>query len=255
MTFLVFLYGIVIGSFLNVCIYRIPAEKSIVRPPSACGNCNTTLKWKDLIPVVSYLSVAGKCRYCREKISLRYPLIEILTGVLITGLFFKYGLTYEFFKFAILVLVLIVIAFIDYDTTDVYSITTIPIIITGILLILLENLGISVTITEYIKNVALGLSGGLVAAAVIAFICYAIGGMGEGDIEIAAMIGVFIGLKMTIFFILLSFIIGGIYGVILIITKLKSKNDYIAFGPSLAMAAYVTILLGNEFISKNFLPF
>lgn len=253
MIFVVFLYGIIIGSFLNVCIYRIPAEKSIVRPASACGSCEKTLAWKDLIPIFSYLSLKGRCRYCNEKVSFRYPFVEFLTGILLVFLYVKYGLTYQFFKFSIMTIVLIVIALIDFDTTDVYTVTTIPFIILGIIFILVENIGIVTVFTEYIKNVAWGLSGGFLGALVIGAICYLTGGMGEGDIEIAALIGVFIGLKLTIFMILLSFIIGGLFGGILILSKKKSRTDYIAFGPSLAMGAYLAIILGMDFVSKYFI--
>lgn len=255
MAFIVFIYGIVIGSFLNVCIYRIPAEKSIVRPASACGSCERTLSWKDLVPILSYMFLKGKCRYCGEKVSMRYPLVEFLTGISLVVLYLRYGLSYSFFKFAILTIVLIVIALIDFDTTDVYSVTTIPFIVLVIVFILMENVGVSTGITEYIKNVFLGASGGIFGALVIGAICYFTGGMGEGDIEIAALIGLFIGFKLTIFMILLSFIIGGLFGGFLILSKKKSKSDYIAFGPSLAMAAYATIIFGTEFVSKYLLNF
>ncbi|MFR5265589.1 prepilin peptidase [Clostridium sp.] len=255
MTFIVFIYGIVIGSFLNVCIYRIPAERSIVRPASSCGSCGTTLKWKDLIPIFSYLSLGGKCRYCKEKVSMRYPLVEFMTGALVTLLYLRYGLTYSFFKFSLLTIVLIVIALIDFDTTDVYSMTTIPFIFLMIVFILVENRGISVGLLEYIKNVIRGCSGGIVGTLVIGVICYLTGAMGEGDIEIATLIGLVIGFKLTIFMILASFIIGGIYGGALIISKKKSRNDYIAFGPSLAMAAYLSMIIGNNIISKYLLNF
>ncbi|WP_346929784.1 prepilin peptidase, partial [Clostridium sp.] len=141
MSFIVFLYGIVIGSFLNVCIYRIPNNQSLISPPSHCGNCDTRLKWKDLIPIGSYLWLKGKCRYCNSKISMRYPLVEGLTGILLVGIYLRYGLGLNFFKYSLLTLFLIVIALIDYDTTDVYSSVVYSGMAVGIIFIIIEAVG------------------------------------------------------------------------------------------------------------------
>lgn len=251
----IFLFAITIGSFLNVCIYRIPAEKSIISPPSSCGSCGHELSWKDLFPILSYVFLGGKCRYCKAKVSMRYPFVELLTGLLICTLYLKYGLGISFFKYSILTLFMIVIALIDFDTTDVYSVTTIPIIVIGILFVLFESYSSGIGVIDYIKNVGLGLLGGVICAVVIGLICYLTGAMGEGDIEIAVAGGIFIGWKLSIFMILFSFIIGGILGITLIALKKKKRTDYIAFGPSIAISIYLVSLVGLEFISEYIYKF
>ncbi len=224
MGFIVFLYGVVIGSFLNVCIYRIPNNQSLISPPSHCGNCDTRLKWKDLIPIVSYLWLKGKCRYCESKISMRYPLVEGLTGILLVGIYLRYG-----------------IALIDYDTTDVYSSVVYSGMAVGITFILIETVAYSHSITNYII-------GGLIGLGVIGLIYVLTGGMGVGDIEIAVLCGLFLGWKLEIYFLLISFIIGGTIAVMLIASKKKSKDEYIPLGPSLAMGAYIVLIIGEQYI-------
>ena len=122
---LIVILGLVIGSFLNVCIYRIPNEQSIAFPPSHCTNCNHKLSPLDLIPVLSYISIRAKCRYCKEKISARYPLIEILNALLYLIIYLKFGLVLITLKYCILASILIVIGMIDYDTQFVFTGTTI----------------------------------------------------------------------------------------------------------------------------------
>ena len=110
----VFLFGLIIGSFINVCIYRIPSGKSIVSPPSACTSCGKRLTALDLVPVLSYVFLRGRCRHCGASISPRYPLIELLTAIVYIAIFIKYGLTIPFFAFAILMAILIAVFFIDF---------------------------------------------------------------------------------------------------------------------------------------------
>ena len=243
MKLIIFIYGIVIGSFLNVCIYRIPKGESIVLPPSHCGNCNHRLGWLDLMPILSYLSLKGKCRYCGQKISLRYPGVELLTGLLLVGIYMRYGLGFNFFKYGILTLFLIVIALIDFDTTDVYSCVVYPGIAIGVMFIILEKVIYSAGMGNYIAGAAIGFL-------IIGGIYLLTGGFGAGDIEIAVLCGVFLGWKLEIYFILLSFILGGIVGVTLIIMKKKSKTDYMPLGPSLAMGAYLVMIMGEELILR-----
>ena len=241
MVFIVFLYGIVIGSFLNVCIYRIPNNQSLISPPSHCGNCNTRLKWKDLVPIGSYLYLKGRCRYCHSKISIRYPLVEGLTGILLVGIYLRYGIGVSFFKYSLLTLSLIVIALIDYDTTDVYSSVVYSGMVVGIVFIIIEATIYSHSISNYII-------GGLIGLGVIGLIYLLTGGMGIGDIEIAVLCGLFLGWKLEIYFLLISFVIGGAIAVTLIALKKKSKDEYIPLGPSLAIGAYIVLIIGKEYI-------
>ena len=113
MFLIVFFYGIIFGSFLNVCIYRIPREESIAFPSSHCTSCGTSLKWYDNIPLFSYISLGGKCRYCKAKISLQYPIVEALNGLIYLILYFTYGLTLDFLFYGFICSTLIVVTFID----------------------------------------------------------------------------------------------------------------------------------------------
>lgn len=237
----VFLVGLFIGSFLNVCIYRIPRGESIAFPPSHCTCCNTRLNFFDLFPVLSYLFLKGKCRYCGEKISPRYAIFELLTAVMFLAIYLTFGLTITTLKYLILVSFLIVIGMIDYDTTDVYSITTYSGIAVGVIFIFI-NYFMGLQVKPYIY-------GGILAGATIALIIIFTGGMGWGDFEIALMCGLYLGFEKSIVLLFSSFIIGGVVGAFLILTKKKTKNDYIPFGPSIASAALFTLLFGERIIS------
>lgn len=239
----IFILGLLIGSFLNVCIYRIPKGESVVLPPSHCTNCGNEIKWYDLVPVISYIFLRGKCRYCKEEISLRYPFIELITGVIFLALYIEYGLSFTFLKYIILVVFLIVIGMIDFDTTDVYFSTTISGSVTGAILVMVgffySHGSFSADIVPYILGAAVG--GGT-----IAIIILITGGMGWGDAEICLLCGIFLGFKYTLVMLFLAFIIGAVIGIILVITKRKSRKDYIPFGPFIALAGIISILFGEK---------
>jgi len=237
-SFIIFILGIVIGSFLNVCIYRIPREESIAYPPSHCTNCNNVIKWYDLIPVISYIFLKGKCRFCKEKVSIRYPIIELITGVIFMTLYIEYGISFNFGKYALFSCFLIVIGMIDFDTTDVYLKTTLPGIICGVIFMIL-GWSLSYGLTTYIYGVVLG--GGLISLIIVLT-----GGMGWGDAEICVLCGLFLGLKLTVVMLFLSFVLGGLIGLILIITKKKSRKDYIPFGPYIAIASIMVMYFGER---------
>ncbi|MDP4143036.1 MAG: prepilin peptidase [Bacillota bacterium] len=239
--------GLLIGSFLNVCIFRIPKEQSISYPPSHCMKCGNRIKPYDLIPVVSYIFLKGKCRYCGEKISMRYPLVELTTGLLYLAVYINYGLTLNFIKYIVLISILIVIGMIDFDTTDVYSSTTKTGIIFAIIFIIIDYLltyNFQAAIVNYILGGVLG--GGLIFLIILATRGK---GMGEGDAEICLLCGLFLGLKMTGVMLMLSFILGGVIGIILLITKKKSRKDYIPFGPFIALGCILTIFFGQGILN------
>jgi len=230
--------GLLIGSFLNVCIYRIPKEQSIAFPPSHCMSCGNKIRWYDLIPVISYVFLKGKCRYCKEKVSIRYPIIELITGVVFTALYIEYGIGFTFGKYALFSCFLIVIGMIDFDTTDVYLKTTLPGIVCGVILMVI-GWTLSFGFTTYIYGAILG--GGL-----ISLIILITGGMGWGDAEICLLCGLFLGLKLTAVMLFLSFVLGGLIGILLILTKKKSRKDYIPFGPYIAMSAIMVMYVGEK---------
>ncbi|WP_291572448.1 prepilin peptidase [Clostridium sp. UBA4548] len=239
---LVIAYGLVIGSFLNVCVYRIPLSQSIVYPPSNCTNCNSKLKWNDLIPVFSYIFLRGKCRYCGSKISIRYPIQELLTAIIFLATYLHYGLSLYFIKFVILFCFLIVISNIDIKFQDVYIVTTIPGIVIGTIFAVVE---------KYLYSASLGnyLLGAIIAGGIISIVVYSTGAMGKGDIEIALLCGIFLGWKYSLIMIVLSFVSGGIIGVMLIVFKIKGRKDYIAFGPYLALGTLLVIFFGNNILN------
>jgi len=248
MVIIIFFFGLFIGSFLNVCISRIPSGESIAYPPSHCSNCKVRLKPLDLIPIFSYGFLKGRCRYCKNKISLEYPLVELITGFLFALLYLKFGLSFNLIKYLIFTSLVIVIGIIDFKTQDVYLSTTITGGIFGVLIILIEKL-------LYNHSIIDNLLGALIPAAVISLIVFTTKGMGEGDIEIAALCGLFLGFRLSILMILLSFVLGGLVGGLLIVFKIKDKKDYIAFGPYIAMSAFLSIIWGNDIILWYFLLF
>lgn len=236
----IFIIGLLIGSFLNVCIYRIPKGESIVFPPSHCTNCNTRLKFLDLFPVLSYVFLKGKCRYCGEKISPRYAIIEMLTGLLFLGTFLCFGLNIQTLKYIILISFMIVIGMIDFDTTDVYSVTTYSGIAIGIIFIVISYFTTGSVYTY--------LYGGLLAGGIIALIIVLTNGMGWGDFEICLMSGLYLGFANSIVMLLAAFILGGIIGAFLIISKRKTKKDYIPFGPYIVLGTVISLFFGNKII-------
>lgn len=243
MIILVFILGLLIGSFLNVCIYRIPKGESIAFPPSHCGNCGKRLTPLELIPVISYILLGGRCKKCSQRISVQYPLIELVTATIFALLYYRFGYSFELVKYCIFTAFIIVISVIDLKTQDVYSITTYSGIAAGVVIIFLEKFLLGSEILTY-------FIGMLIGGGIIGLIVYATGGMGEGDIEIAALCGIFLGWKGILITLFFSFIIGGSFGVFLIVFRLKDRKDYIAFGPYLALGAIICI-----FFQQNILQY
>ncbi|MGL4572207.1 MAG: prepilin peptidase [Clostridium sp.] len=239
----IFSLGAIIGSFLNVCIFRIPKEESIAFPPSHCGNCNTKLKGKDLVPVLSYILLKGRCRYCKDKVSIQYPIIEGFTGILFMILYLKYGLTLALLSYISLTSILIVIGIIDYKTQYVYTSNIITGIIFGIIFVALSFiLGERVDLI----NVALGA---FIPALILAVIVWTTNAMGWGDVEIIFMTGIFLGLKLNLLNLFISIVLGGSYAIYLMLCRKKSGKEEMAFGPYIAVATYITILFGEQILN------
>lgn len=237
----IFVMGLIMGSFLNVCICRIPEGQSISYPPSHCSNCNTRLKPWDLVPVLSYVFLRGKCRYCKSKVSIQYPAMEVLTGIVYLLIYMRYGLTSYTLRYIILASFLIVIAMIDFKTTDIYDATVIiPAVI-----------GIGFMVYDYLNhfNVSSRIFGVILALFIIGAIILITKAMGTGDLEVYMLIALYVGFKGTIFVILTSIIIGGIVGLILIATKKKTKKDFIPFGPYIVIAGIIFMIYGNQILN------
>jgi leader peptidase (prepilin peptidase)/N-methyltransferase len=241
-TYIFFLtFGLIIGSFLNVCIYRLPQNQSIITPPSHCPQCQQRLQLWDLIPSLSWLWLRGKCRYCRAPISGRYAFVELLTGILFLVCFIIVGWSLELIKALILTSFLIVITFIDIDHQLILD------------KILIWMAGIGVAINVFIGPPVPGILNMLLAAAVGGGVLLLIavltrGGMGGGDVKFMAVLGLWLGWPYVLSTMLLSFVIGGIMGVLLLLFKLKGRKDFIPFGPFIAVAAYITFLYGTDIL-------
>ena len=238
---LIVLLGLIIWSFLNVCIYRIVREESISFPQSHCTSCGYSLKPKDLVPVFSYIYLEGRCRCCKEKISIKYPLVEILNSCLYVLIYLRFGFTLDLFKFCMFASLLIVIAFIDFETKYIYNSTVIFGVISGIVfnaLIWIKNKYIP---WNYIVGAFIGFG-------IIYLIVILTDAMGEGDIDIALICGLFLGIKGVIVTLFIAIILGGIVGSIILILKLKDRKAEIAFGPYLAIGGIISCLYGNYLI-------
>ena len=234
------LYGLCIGSFLNVLIYRIPNNLNFAKGRSMCPNCNHTLGVFDLCPVFSYAFLGGKCRYCKTKISIRYALIEILTAVLFVLVFVVNSFNLLSIIYCLIVCVLIVIGFIDYDTMDIYD-ASIYILLVFVLLSMFFSSDL--LIQDHLI--------GAVIISVPMFILSKMipGAFGFGDVELMCVLGLFLGWQNTLLLFFISLLLGSIFGVI-ITKKIKSGEDkHFAFGPYICIAAFVTMLYGDLIIS------
>lgn len=239
----IFFFGSIIGSFLNVCIYRIPEEKSIAFPPSSCGSCNTRLKPVDLVPIFSYLFLKGKCRYCSEKVSIQYPIVEAITGLLFVFVFLKFGFTLDSIKYMVLTPLLIVIGMIDFKTEYIYTGTVVFGTVSGIIFIVIEYfMGGQISPINYIL-------GALSAASILAVIVFITGAMGWGDVELIFFVGLFLGIKLNLLNVFLSIVIGGLIAIVLMLTKKKSGKDSMAFGPYIAISTYIVFLFGSDILN------
>lgn len=242
LSFFAFILGASVGSFLNVCIFRMPAETSIIKPGSRCPHCLKPLRFYDNIPLISFILLRGQCRNCGEKISWRYPLVELLTAVLAVMLILKYGLTLNFFIFFVYISVLIVITFIDLDHQIIPDILTLP----GIPLFFLAAVfGVGVPWKDALLGLLIG-GGVLLAIALVYELITKREGMGGGDIKLLAMIGGFLGWKSLLFILLFSSLFGAVVGLTLIVIKKQDMKYAVPFGPFLAAAVVAYIFWGES---------
>lgn len=230
--------GLLFGSFTNVMIARIPAGESIVTPPSHCPQCGHRLNALDLVPVLGWLFLQGKCRYCRRPISCRYPLVEILTAALFAGVYWRWGVSWETLAGWILVIILVSTAFIDLDEGIIPDVITIPAVAIG--------LAISFSTIGFFPASwgALAFSGVLFLVAILSN-----GGMGGGDVKLAAVIGVFAGIPGAIITLLLASFLGAIFGITLMALGKAGRKTPVKFGPFLAIGAYTAYLFSNQIVA------
>jgi leader peptidase (prepilin peptidase)/N-methyltransferase len=233
---IIFLLGSIVGSFLNVLIYRIPRGESIVYPPSHCPQCGVRLKIYDNIPVLSYLLLKGRCRECGGKISPRYPIVEFLTGSIFLLLFLKEGLSLKYFSQILFVSILITLSFIDLDHYRLPDLLTIPGMFMG--LIFSFFLG-------FFRSSLVGVSAGVLTGIILSYFGEKIfkrEAFGGGDLKLLAMIGAFQGPRGVFISLFIGSLVGSITGIFM-------KKREIPFGPFLGIGAVVDIFTGSLIIS------
>lgn len=233
----VFLYGIVIGSFLNVIIYRVPKKENIATTRSHCMNCGYQLKWYDLLPLFSYAALGGRCRKCKAKISVQYPLIEGLNGMLYLVVFARYGLSIDSLLYCLLFSALLALSVIDFRTYEIHQ---------GFDYFIL-TLGLIRVVTDLSNWLDYAI--GLVAVSAVLFLIFQLtrgAAIGGGDVTLMAATGLLLGWKRN----LLAFVLGCILGSVihLIRMKISKEGRVLAMGPYLSMGAALAALWGNEMI-------
>jgi leader peptidase (prepilin peptidase)/N-methyltransferase len=237
-----FLVGLTVGSFLNVVIYRLPREMSLVRPNSRCPKCSAPVRWWMNIPVLSFVFLRGKCAACRAPISWRYPLVEISTGILFTvGCYYATGWI-ELPFFAYFLSALIVCTLIDFEHWIIPDAVTLPGIIVGLL-------GAWLIPTQSLAMHTLGavIGGGMLFGLAIAYEKYAKQeGLGGGDVKFLAMAGAFLGVEGVLITVILAAFSGSLFGVSLIVLRGKGGKTAIPFGPFLSAGALAAFLFGER---------
>ena len=241
-----FCFGSIIGSFLNVCIYRIPQDKSIVTPSSHCPRCKTPIRFYDNIPIVSFICLRGRCRGCQAPISLRYPLVEFLMGLFSVILLLRYGISPLYLIYFAFFASLTLVSFIDLSHRIIPDVISLPGIIIGVVISFIHP---QLAITNSLIGALLG-GGSLYVVASVYHLVTKREGMGGGDIKLLAMIGAFIGWKGVLFTILCSSFIGSVVGVALMLMFSQADSKYaVPFGPFLSLGAIMYVLWGEFLIN------
>jgi leader peptidase (prepilin peptidase)/N-methyltransferase len=246
--FFIFIFGLCIGSFLNVCIYRLPMSKSIVKPRSMCFNCGSSIAAYDNIPLFSYLWLKGRCRHCRTKISLRYPMVELLAGLIALGTYLKFGLNIESLIYYLFFTALVIVTFIDLDHRIIPDVITLP----GIPICFLASFALTtVTYLESLVGILVG-GGSLFLVAWSYNLITKKEGMGGGDIKLLAMMGAIIGWKGVLFTIFVASLSGTLAGFAVILQSRKGLKLAVPFGPFLSIGCITYIFFGSPLISWYF---
>lgn len=256
-----FIFGSIAGSFLNVCIHRMPLGESVVWPSSHCPKCNRRIPAYDNIPFLSYLILGGKCRFCKQKIPLRYPLVELLTAIMFVLLFNRYRLSYEFFFYMVLLCGLIVATFVDIRHRIIPDEISIGGIIIGFILSAIKGFNLK-PLTFNSKPMFNSLWGIIIGAGIIYLTSFLFDliyfkllkrppiqgetqSMGLGDVTLLAMIGAFLGWQKA----LLTFFIAPFFGIIIGIINLLIRKDHtLPYGPFLSLAAILSIFWADKII-------
>ena len=250
---MVFIFGAIVGSFLNVCIYRLPKGQSIVTPGSHCPKCNKPISWYDNIPVLSYLVLKGRCRSCKTPINPGYIIVEVITAALAVALFTAFGPGPKFTAYSILSAGLIVATFVDLEIREIPDEVSLGGLAAGLIFVSIFP-GISGTALWYKAFLwsALGALAGGGSIYLMGFfgeMVFKKEAMGGGDVKLMAMIGAFLGWKLA----LLAFFIAPLFGsVVGLILKARDGRDVIPYGPYLSLAAVIAVFWGNNILGIFF---
>ena len=250
MIIVVTIFGFIIGSFLNVCIVRLPKEESIIYPASHCISCKHELKLLDLIPVFSFIFLKGRCRYCNKEISKRYILVELLTGIIAGFTFFMYGFSIDFFRFFAMSAILIVVSLIDLE----YKIIPDELILVGIFI------GIILTIYNlFLGGVYKTWYSPLIGGVLVSSILYIFSKIGQkiyktedviglGDVKLFIALGMILGCEKVVIAFLVSVFLGGFYGIITILIDKSNLKRLLPFAPFISLGSIVAVYFGNNLV-------
>ena len=243
----VFVFGACVGSFLNVCICRLPLNESVVSPPSHCRACKALLPWHDNLPLLGYLMRRGRCGSCGEQFSIRYFMVELLTGLLAVALTWQFGpslTTLGYFAFAA---ALVVITFIDLDHQIIPDVISLPGVLAGLLFSLLSPLP---TLTLWTSFIGALVGGGILLAVALGYqLLTGREGMGGGDVKLLAMIGAFLGWRAIPFTIFIASFFGSLVGVTAMIRSRADSKLALPFGPFLSFGALSYLFIGEQLIA------
>lgn len=249
LSIVIFIFGSIVGSFLNVCIYRLPRGESIISPPSYCPHCQKSIPYFYNIPLVSYIYLKGHCHFCKEKISFRYFAVELISALTFVFLFNYFGLGLMFVIMSLLLAGLIVASSIDFEHGLIPDVITLPGLGIGMIIsfVFPQIQGAGAHLLA-LKKSALGIlvgGGTIYALGVIGKAIFRKESMGGGDVKLMAMIGAFLGWEKVLVTFFVAPLFGSIVGVVL---KIKEKKEHIPYGPHLSLAALISILWGNKII-------
>lgn len=242
------LLGLAVGSFLNVVIWRVPRHESVVSPPSHCPGCDAEIAPRDNIPVLSWLILRGRCRRCGVHISARYPLVEAGTGALWAMLALRFDDTWALPAYLVLAAGLVALSLIDLDTfllpnRIVYPLTVVVVALFGVAAIVGDDSA------AFVRAL---IGGGAAFAVFLGLHLVSPRGMGFGDVKLSFVLGVALGWVSgpTVFLgMFLAFLLGSVVGILLIVTKVRSRRDHVPFGPFLAAGTVLALLLGDPLLA------
>jgi len=241
---LIAIFGLILGSFLNVVIHRLPEKQSLSTPGSHCPVCGQAVRWFDNVPLLSYLLLGGRCRDCKTRIPMRYPLVELLTGLGFALLYWRYGWTYTFGRYLLLFLFLVPIAFIDWDRKLILNRLTLPCAVVGALYILVFQ-------TAMWTDMLIGGAAGalvLLAIGVLGNLIFKKESLGMGDVKLIGIIGIYAGFPQVLYVLIFAMITATVYILVGLIGKRLEMGRTIPFGPFIAIGALMQFIVGDQIL-------